>query len=94
MYTLVLSGHVDNPDQRITQDIDKLADTLEQILEKLSISPVLVVFYTWQCWVGAGFLGPLLIYLYFFVGSLVTRWFIQPIVTAVFYKELEEGNFR
>ncbi|KAI8335836.1 ATP-binding cassette sub-family D member 4-like protein [Chlamydoabsidia padenii] len=94
MYTLVLGHHVDNPDQRITQDIDKFAETMQSILEKLIISPILVVLYTWQCWAVAGFLGPSLIYVYFILGSLVSRRFIQPIVTAVFYKELEEGNFR
>ncbi|CAO3587686.1 unnamed protein product [Absidia cylindrospora] len=95
MYTLVLAHeHVDNPDQRIAQDIDKFAETMRLILEKLIISPILVVLYTWQCWSVAGFLGPSLIYLYFLLGSLLSRRFIQPIVSAVFYKELQEGNFR
>ncbi|KAI8098532.1 ATP-binding cassette sub-family D member 4 [Halteromyces radiatus] len=96
MYTLILDHNhvVDNPDQRITQDIDKLAETMHLILEKLVLSPMLVVLYTWQCWSVAGLLGPMLIYSYFILGSLISRRFIQPIVTTVFYKELQEGNFR
>ncbi|KAI9305110.1 ATP-binding cassette sub-family D member 4-like protein [Cunninghamella echinulata] len=95
MYALVLEHvHVDNPDQRITQDIEKFAETMNLILENLIICPLLVILYTWQCWAVAGFLGPLLIYLYFILGSILSRRFIQPIVTAVFYKELQEGNFR
>ncbi|KAF7731507.1 ATP-binding cassette sub- D member 4 [Apophysomyces ossiformis] len=67
---------MDNPDQRITQDIDKFAEVLREIVEKLIISPILIAYYTWQCWSVGGFMGPL------------------PIVNAVFYKELQEGNFR
>ncbi|KAI8074129.1 ABC transporter transmembrane region 2-domain-containing protein [Gongronella butleri] len=95
MYSLVVEHeHVDNPDQRIAQDIDKLAETLMQILEKLVMAPFLVVIYAWQCWAVAGFLGPFLIFSYFILGSIVSGRLIQPIVSAVFFRELQEGNFR
>ncbi|KAL7319957.1 hypothetical protein PS15m_003032 [Mucor circinelloides] len=95
MYTLVMNHEkVDNPDQRITQDIDKFAETLRQIVTNLIIAPVMVVYYTYKCWVVTGFAGPLLIYVYFLLGSFISRKFIQPIVNAVFFKELQEGNFR
>ncbi|KAG1114318.1 hypothetical protein G6F42_014217 [Rhizopus arrhizus] len=95
MYTLVMNHEkVDNPDQRITQDIDKFAETLRQIVTNLIIAPVMVVYYTYKCWVVSGFAGPLLIYVYFLLGSFISRKFIQPIVNAVFFKELQEGNFR
>ncbi|KAI8887908.1 ATP-binding cassette sub-family D member 4, partial [Backusella circina FSU 941] len=95
MYTLLMNHEkVDNPDQRITQDIDKFADTLRQIVSQLIIAPIMVIYYTWQCWAVTGFAGPLLIYGYFFIGSFISRSFIKPIVNAVFFKELQEGNFR
>ncbi|CEP12827.1 hypothetical protein [Parasitella parasitica] len=95
MYTLIMNHEgVDNPDQRITQDIDKFSETLRQIVTNLIIAPVMVVYYTYKCWIVTGFAGPLLIYAYFMLGSLVSRKFIQPIVNAVFFKELQEGNFR
>lgn len=81
-------------DQRITQDIDKFADTLRQIVSQLIIAPIMVLYYTWQCWAVTGIAGPLLIYGYFFIGSFISRSFIKPIVNAVFFKELQEGNFR
>lgn len=81
-------------DQRITQDIDKFAETLRQIVTNLIIAPVMVVYYTYKCWVVTGFAGPILIYVYFLLGSFISRKFIQPIVNAVFFKELQEGNFR
>lgn len=95
MYTLVMNHEeIDNPDQRITQDIDKFAETLSQIVTKLIIAPVMVIYYTYKCWIVTGFAGPLVIFVYFFLGSFISRKFIQPIVNAVFFKELQEGNFR
>lgn len=81
-------------DQRITQDIDKFSETLREILEKLIIAPVLVIYYTWKCWSVSGALGPLLIYGYFVLGSLLSRALMKPVINAVFFKESEEGNFR
>lgn len=54
----------------------------------------MVVYYGYKCWAVTGFAGPLLIFVYFFLGSFVSKKFIQPIVNAVFFKELQEGNFR
>lgn len=54
----------------------------------------MVVYYTYECWIVTGFAGPLLIYVYFILGSFISKKFIQPIVNAVFFKELQEGNFR
>ncbi|KAG1054947.1 hypothetical protein G6F43_003061 [Rhizopus delemar] len=95
-YNLLInsSATIDNPDQRITQDVDKFAETLQEIITTLIISPVLVIYYAFKCWMVTGFSGPLIILIYFLVGSLVSRKLIQPIVNAVFYKEYEEGNFR
>ncbi|KAI8046983.1 ABC transporter transmembrane region 2-domain-containing protein [Gilbertella persicaria] len=54
----------------------------------------MVIYYTYKCWSVTGFLGPLIIFLYFFLGTLVSQKLVQPIVGAVFFKELQEGNFR
>ncbi|KAI8367703.1 ATP-binding cassette sub-family D member 4-like protein [Radiomyces spectabilis] len=95
MYTLVLNHtSIDNPDQRIAQDIERFSDTLRKIVEQLIIMPLLLISYTWQCWKVSGFMGPLFIYAYFILGSVISRRFIKPIVNAVFYKEAQEGYFR
>ncbi|RUS19090.1 ABC transporter transmembrane region 2-domain-containing protein [Endogone sp. FLAS-F59071] len=91
---LVMHESIDNPDQRITQDVDKFADTTRTICEDLIISPLLIIYYTYQCWRVGGVLGPLLIYVYFAIGSFSSRAFISPIVNVVFLKEFHEGNFR
>lgn len=63
-------------------------------MEDLIIAPILVTYYTWKCWSISGALGPIMIYGYFIVGSILSRVLIRPIVNTVFYKELAEGNFR
>ncbi|KAF9166275.1 hypothetical protein DFQ26_008280 [Actinomortierella ambigua] len=91
---LMMHENVDNPDQRITQDIDKLTDALRKLCEELIITPVLIIYYTYQCWALAGYLGPLAIYIYFFISTFGTRLVINPIVDAIFDKESAEGYFR
>ncbi|KAF9582577.1 hypothetical protein BGW38_000043 [Lunasporangiospora selenospora] len=85
---------VDNPDQRITQDVEKISETLRKIVVDLVIIPILIGFYTYQCWLMAGYTGPLCIYGYFLLSTVVTRVLINPIVDAVFYRESAEGYFR
>ncbi|KAI8987578.1 ATP-binding cassette sub-family D member 4 [Mycotypha africana] len=95
MYTLLTKyNKIDNPDQRITQDIEKFSETLRQIVTNLIIAPIMVVYYTYKCTMVTGISGPLFIYTYFVVGSYLSQKYIQPLVNAVFFKELQEGNFR
>ncbi|KAI9287373.1 ABC transporter transmembrane region 2-domain-containing protein [Umbelopsis sp. AD052] len=91
---LLFHEDIDNPDQRITQDIDRFAEAARDIVEPLVITPALIVYYTWKCWDVGGYLGPLFIYMYFVVGSVISSYLIKPIVELVFRKESCEGNFR
>ncbi|GJJ77348.1 ATP-binding cassette, subfamily D (ALD), member 4 [Entomortierella parvispora] len=92
--TMMHEEDVDNPDQRITQDIDKLMESLKRMVEELIIIPLLIIFYTYQCWLLAGYTGPLFIYGYFIISAITSRILINPIVDAIFYKESAEGYFR
>ncbi|KAI1318823.1 ATP-binding cassette sub- D member 4 [Mortierella claussenii] len=85
---------VDNPDQRITQDIDKISESMQKMVGDLVITPLLIAFYTYQCWLMTGYIGPLCIYGYFILSTIASRLLINPIVDAVFYKESAEGYFR
>ncbi|KAF9117192.1 hypothetical protein BGX27_000041 [Mortierella sp. AM989] len=97
MFYRILYMHeeeVDNPDQRITQDIDKISESMRKMVEDLVIIPLLIAFYTWQCWQMTGHTGPICIYAYFLLSTIIGRLLINPIVDAVFYKESAEGYFR
>ncbi|KAF9999798.1 ATP-binding cassette sub- D member 4 [Entomortierella chlamydospora] len=85
---------IDNPDQRVTQDTEKISESIRKMVEDLIILPLLIIFYTWETWKLTGHVGPLCIYGYFFLSTVVSRILINPIVDAVFYKESAEGYFR
>jgi ATP-binding cassette subfamily D (ALD) protein 4 len=85
---------VDNPDQRITQDISKFSTLSATILTKLFSSPITVFYYTYTVFQTIGWQGPLACYGYFLLGSIINKFLISPIVTLWFKQEALEGNFR
>ena len=87
-------GKIDNADQRITQDVDKFSQQLSEISPKLLISPLTIAYYSYQCFTNTGYFGPLSIYGYFIVGSIVNRIIMSPIVGLVVKQERNEGDFR
>ncbi|XP_075050566.1 lysosomal cobalamin transporter ABCD4-like, partial [Mixophyes fleayi] len=49
-YTLsVQHAHVDNPDQRMTQDVERLCRELGTFISKVLTTPFTLVYYTYQC---------------------------------------------
>ncbi|KAI9329566.1 ABC transporter transmembrane region 2-domain-containing protein [Obelidium mucronatum] len=86
---------LDNPDQTITQDIDKFADMVTQIFLKVLPLPLLVVYYTIETYnVTQSMLSPVIIVLFYFSSWLICRVAMNPVVPAVYAKEKAEGDFR
>lgn len=83
-------GNLDNPDQRITQDVENFAYTICQLLEKLCIQPFMIIYYTIQSIYISGYLAPAIIYGYFiltaFTCSILSSW----IVPVIFLREKME----
>ncbi|KAJ2764212.1 hypothetical protein IWQ56_004575, partial [Coemansia nantahalensis] len=88
------SGAVDNPDQRVTQDIERLATGAAEVLPELLIAPFLIAYYSVRCWSISGLFGPLAIYAYFILGAVATRLAMAPIIRRVWALERAEGDFR
>ncbi|KAJ1731419.1 hypothetical protein LPJ61_002547 [Coemansia biformis] len=93
-YAVASGSTVDNPDQRITQDIERLASGSAEVLPELLIAPFLIAYYSVRCWAIAGLFGPLAIYVYFGIGVVATRWAMPPIIRQVCALERAEGDFR
>ncbi|TMS34030.1 hypothetical protein L596_001694 [Steinernema carpocapsae] len=92
---VVDSFGIDNPDQRLTQDIEKMTNLLAtQILPAALIGPVVVGYYTWKTYTTAGGLGIGLIYGYFLVGTIVNKLLISPLAKWGARMEKYEGDFR
>uniref|UniRef100_A0A2K5CUF0 ABC transporter domain-containing protein n=1 Tax=Aotus nancymaae TaxID=37293 RepID=A0A2K5CUF0_AOTNA len=87
-YTLnVLCDDIDNPDQRISQDLSSMAS-------KLIVSPFTLVYYTYQCFQSTGWLWPVSIFGYFILRTVVNKTLMGPIVTKLVHQEKLEGDFR
>ncbi|KAJ1866450.1 hypothetical protein LPJ78_001811 [Coemansia sp. RSA 989] len=94
LYPVVSGGRIDNPDQRIAQDVERLARSAAEVLTEVLVAPFLIGYYTAKCWMISGVFGPLAIYGYFVVGAIATRWAMGPIMRQVYKQEQAEGDFR
>ncbi|XP_008565743.1 PREDICTED: ATP-binding cassette sub-family D member 4 [Galeopterus variegatus] len=94
-YTLnVLRDDIDNPDQRISQDVERFCRQLSSMASKLIISPFTLAYYTYHCVQSTGWLGPVSIFGYFILGTLVNKTLMGPIVAKLVQQEKLEGDFR
>ncbi|XP_046704358.1 ATP-binding cassette sub-family D member 4 isoform X2 [Silurus meridionalis] len=94
-YTLnVLRKDIDNPDQRMTQDVERLCKQLSSMASRLVISPFTISYYSYQCFEITGWIGLVSILGFFLVGTVVNKLLIGPIVSTLVEQEKLEGNFR
>uniref|UniRef100_A0A4W4FDJ7 ABC transporter domain-containing protein n=1 Tax=Electrophorus electricus TaxID=8005 RepID=A0A4W4FDJ7_ELEEL len=81
-YTVnVLRKDIDNPDQRISQDTERLCKQLSTITSRIIISPFTVSYYTYQCYNSTGWIGLLSIFGYFVLGTIVNKILMGPILS-------------
>ncbi|XP_074886308.1 lysosomal cobalamin transporter ABCD4 isoform X4 [Buteo buteo] len=90
----VLREDIDNPDQRISQDVERFCRQLSSMASKLIISPFTLAYYTYQCFHSTGWLGPVSIFGYFIIGTIVNKVLMSPIVSKLVQQEKLEGDFR
>ncbi|XP_074658385.1 lysosomal cobalamin transporter ABCD4-like [Tubulanus polymorphus] len=85
---------IDNPDQRITQDVDKMCNTLSQIIAVLLISPFTIGYYIYQAWTSTGYIGPLSVFIFFLIMTTINRFLMSPVIRYFVKQEKKEGDFR
>ncbi|XP_055957277.1 lysosomal cobalamin transporter ABCD4-like [Patella vulgata] len=85
---------IDNPDQRITQDVDKLCNQFSLVLIRLIISPFLIGYYIYQAAKSTGYLGPVSVFVFFIVATVINKFLMSPVVRYFYYQEQKEGDFR
>lgn len=90
----ILRGTIDNPDQRMAQDVDKLCLTLASITIKVIIAPFQIGYYTYKTYDGTGWMGTVLVYSFFLVATIANKLIMSPIVKYVMEQEKREGDFR
>ncbi|CAI4226198.1 unnamed protein product [Auanema sp. JU1783] len=86
---------IDNPDQRISQDAEKLTTIFGQsIVPYVIVAPAVIAFYTYKTWKTAGGISVACIYGYFVIGFIANRIMAIPITRWTRRQEKAEGNFR
>ncbi|VDM75006.1 unnamed protein product, partial [Strongylus vulgaris] len=95
MLNSVDNAGIDNPDQRITQDVERMCSTLaKNIFPYILISPGVIAFYTYKTWATAGGFGVAIIYIYFIIGVIANRIIVSPLTKWTARVERCEGDFR
>ncbi|CAG09148.1 unnamed protein product, partial [Tetraodon nigroviridis] len=94
-YTVnVLREEVDNPDQRISQDVERLCKQMSTMASRLVVSPFILAYYTYHCFYSTGWVGPVCIFGYFVIGTFSNKILMGPIISTLFEQEKLEGDFR
>ncbi|XP_034163800.2 ATP-binding cassette sub-family D member 4 isoform X1 [Pangasianodon hypophthalmus] len=94
-YTLnVLHKDIDNPDQRMTQDAERLCKQLSSMASRLVISPFTISYYSYQCFNITGWIGFVSVLGYFLIGTVANKLLIGPVVSTLVEQEKLEGNLR
>jgi ATP-binding cassette subfamily D (ALD) protein 4 len=80
----------------MAQDIENFSEKLRLICEEIIITPVLIVYYTYKIWSLSGYLGPLLIYIYFVVGviSIIKQILYSTYSKFSIYERISRRKFQ
>jgi ABC-type uncharacterized transport system fused permease/ATPase subunit len=85
---------IDHPDQRATQDVDRLTKEMSSFLVNVMSLPGILLFYTIYLWLTVGPFAPLMCYLYFLIGSFCSYFQARALIPLVYEQEKLEGAFR
>nr|APD26523.1 ATP-binding cassette transporter subfamily D member 4 protein [Brachionus koreanus] len=85
---------LDNPDQRITQDVKSLCISIANIVPLILISPFVIGWYGYQTYITVGYSGPLAVVVYFLVWAMINGPLTAPIARVIYKQDKKEGDFR
>lgn len=89
-----LSRSIDNPDQRITLDVQELSSLLVATLDRYALNPALLLYYSWQVIRTVGWKAMLGLYTFFAAGILLQRLLMPLLVRQAKKMDRLEGDYR
>ena len=91
---LLRDSYVDNPDARITQDVQNWATSLSIILKQIIQIPFQIVLYTVYIGIDMDFLTILYCYLFALITMVVSFLIMKPVSKLTFTFSKNDGDFR
>eukprot|EP01116_Phalansterium_solitarium_P001035 TRINITY_DN1083_c1_g1_i1.p1 TRINITY_DN1083_c1_g1~~TRINITY_DN1083_c1_g1_i1.p1 ORF type:complete len:746 (-),score=329.70 TRINITY_DN1083_c1_g1_i1:108-2345(-) len=91
---VVRRAQLDNPDQRITQDVDNFCTTLSTMAQSCVTAPLVIVYYTYLAATSIAWYAPVIVVGYFALGLVLTKLLMSTVVRLVVRQERLEGDYR
>lgn len=85
---------IDNPDQRITQDVEKFTSKLLEILRDVIEAPMVIIYYAVLCLSTISWYSPLIVLAFWLFAFTLNRFLMGPNIALIFRQEKLEGDFR
>jgi ABC-type uncharacterized transport system fused permease/ATPase subunit len=93
-YAPIPQAPLADPDQRLTQDAERLTTTAASVLPALVLKPLVAAWFTGYLYLSFHWSVPALCYAYF-AGGLLVSWLLSaPLAVAVARQEALEGALR
>lgn len=86
--------YLDNIDQRLSQDIEKLSSQFSTTIANAIVLPLTIIYYSYQVASTIGISGVFICFLLFFLSTFFNKFPVHQIVKWTYRKEKEEGNYR
>jgi ABC-type uncharacterized transport system fused permease/ATPase subunit len=88
------AAKLDNPDQRVTEDVIGFTSRVTKAAEIAFMVPPLIAYYSQRTWHNVGIVGLAAIYGHFVVGLLVVGSLMRRLKELNLVREQREANFR
>lgn len=89
-----LDSRIQNPDQRLTQDLDKWSGALASLYLNFT-KPILdIVLFSKKLAELVGYEGPLLVFAWYFVSGVIIRFISPPFGKLTAVEQKMEGEYR
>lgn len=85
---------LDNIDQRLSTDTDRLCAELSSVLSQIVLSPLTILYYSAKVYTTIGLYGLLACIATFLASTAINRVFIKSIAKWTYLKGKHEGDYR